>query len=72
MATKVCAICGKGRIAGRRIQHHHSIQWRFKAPKTPRVFKPNLKEIDLEVNGEVVRAHVCMKCLKRMKKEQTK
>ncbi|HRI05467.1 MAG TPA: L28 family ribosomal protein [Candidatus Dojkabacteria bacterium] len=68
--TKICAICGKGRKAGKRIQHHHSIQWRFKAPKTVRVFKPNLRKIDLEVEGQVIRADVCMKCYKRLRKDQ--
>jgi ribosomal protein L28 len=72
MATKVCAISGKGRIAVRRIQHHHSTKWRFKAPVSLRVFKPNLKKIDLEVNGQILRTHVCMKCYKRLRKEQGK
>ncbi|KKR06371.1 MAG: hypothetical protein UT34_C0001G0411 [candidate division WS6 bacterium GW2011_GWF2_39_15] len=57
-------------MAGRRIQHHHSIQWRFKGPKKVRVFKPNLRKLDIEVDGNVVRADVCMKCYKRLKKDQ--
>lgn len=69
MATKICAVCGKSNMAGRNIQHHAKGGWRYKAPKTPRTFKPNLRKIDIEVSGEVVRANVCMKCYKKIRKE---
>jgi len=67
--TKFCAICGKSRIVGNRIQHHHSQGWRFKAPKSKRVFKPNVKQIKLEYNGQVVKVDVCMKCYKKLRKQ---
>lgn len=69
MATKVCAICEKQDMAGRRIQHHHSVGWRFKAPRSLRVFKTNMRKVDINVNNTVVRANVCMKCYKKLKKE---
>jgi ribosomal protein L28 len=69
MATKVCALCGKSNISGRRIQHHAKGGWRYKAPKTLRKFKANLRKIDLEVGTEVIRTDICMKCYKKLRKE---
>ena len=68
--SKLCEICGKSTVAGNRIQHKHSVAWRYKAPKSKRQFKPNLKNIDLEVDGSLVKATVCMKCYKRLQKDQ--
>lgn len=65
--SKVCEICAKSTVAGKRIQHHHSIGWRFKAPKSLRVFKPNLRSVDLDVEGKHVKATVCMKCYKKLR-----
>jgi len=62
-------MCGKSTVAGRNIQHHHSIQWRFKAPKTTRKFRPNLRKIKVEVDGKEQKISVCMKCYKRLRKE---
>ncbi len=67
--AKVCEICGKSTVAGNRIQHKHSIMWRYKAPKTKRQFKPNLRNIDIEVDGSVMRVSACMKCYKKLKKD---
>lgn len=69
--ARQCEICGKSTIAGKRIQHHHSIGWRFKAPKKNRVFKPNVRNIKAEVNGKVQSISVCMKCYKRLRKEDS-
>lgn len=62
-------MCGKSTVAGRRIQHHHSIQWRFKAPKTTRQFKPNLRKLKVELDGKEKKMLVCMKCYKRLRKD---
>lgn len=67
--TKTCYFCEKSRTAGRRIQHHHSEGWRFKAPKSLRVFKPNLRKIEIEDEGKVMKVDVCMKCYKKIRKE---
>ncbi len=67
--AKICEICGKGTVAGKRVQHHSKgSKWRYKAPKTCRVFKPNLAKIKaVDDKGEVVSIKVCMKCLKKAK-----
>ncbi len=67
--AKLCEICEKQTVAGKRKQHHHSIQWRFKAPKKCRTFKPNLKKINLDVDGKLVKATVCMKCYKKLRND---
>lgn len=67
--AKECFLCGKSTVAGRNIQHHHSIGWRFKAPRTTKQFKPNLRNVDIEVDGKMVKVPVCMKCYKRLRKE---
>lgn len=67
--AKVCELCGKSTIAGRNIQHHHSIGWKYKAPRSTRTFKPNLKKIKVDVDGDVRSIYVCMKCYKKLNKE---
>jgi large subunit ribosomal protein L28 len=68
--AKVCYMCGKSTIAGKNIQHKHSEGWRYKAPRTNRQFKPNLKKIELEVDGKPKKVRICMKCYKRLRKEE--
>ena len=67
--SKVCEICGKSTVAGNRIQHKHSVGWRYKAPKSKRQFKPNLRKIDVDMEGSLIRVSSCMKCYKRLQKE---
>ena len=67
--AKVCELCGKSTTAGRRIQHHHSIGWRYKAPRSKRVFKPNLRKIKVDIEGDVKSIYTCMKCYKKLKAE---
>ncbi len=67
--AKVCEICGKSTAAGKRIQHHHSIGWKYKAPRSVRSFLPNTRKIKVDVEGEVKTIQVCMKCYKRLRKE---
>jgi ribosomal protein L28 len=45
------------------------VGWRYKAPRSIRQFKPNLRNVDLEIDGEVKNVTVCMKCYKKLKKE---
>lgn len=64
--ARVCEICGKGPMFGHNIQHRHSGQWRYRAPKTNRQWSPNLQTVRAYVNGEktVRRIRVCTRCLK--------
>lgn len=65
-----CEICGKTSVAGQRTQHHHSIGWRFRAQRSKRTFKPNVREVTLETDGKIVKAIVCMKCYKKLRKQE--
>lgn len=67
--AKVCELCAKSTTAGKRIQHHHSIGWRFKAPKSKRTFKPNLRKVQVDVEGDIQSIYVCMKCYKKLQAE---
>ncbi len=67
--SKECIICSKSTIAGRSIQHKHSVGWRYKAPRSIRQFKPNLRSVDLEIDGKEANVKICMKCYKKLRKE---
>jgi ribosomal protein L28 len=67
-----CYHCGKGAVYGRSHTHHRGVaggRWKKKAPKTSRLFKPNLQPVEIVENGEVMRVQLCAKCLKRIKKD---
>jgi len=68
--SKACQLCGKSTVSGNRIQHKHSTGWRYKAPKTKRTFKPNLRSVAVEIEGTPSKIDVCMKCYKQLRKEE--
>lgn len=59
----VCAVCQKKPISGNRI----SIARSHVSRRYPRQWKPNLRSVKAEINGEVKRIYVCAKCLKNGK-----
>lgn len=59
MAFK-CENCTKGIMYGHNVSHSKR--------RTNRTFKPNLQMARLEVNGRMVRARLCTKCIKLGKK----
>ncbi len=66
--TKICDFSGKSVIAGKRIQHKHSGQWRFRAPKTNRKFKANIREIKVKnTEGKVLKMNIAMKYYKKLR-----
>ena len=58
--SKVCAICGKGKMSGNLVSHSNR--------KTPRTYSANLKKVKVEINGKETTQYVCTRC----KKPQTK
>ena len=58
--SKVCAICGKGKMSGNLVSHSNR--------KTPRTYSANLKKVKVEINGKETPRYVCPRC----KKPQTK
>lgn len=67
-----CFLCGKSRQVGRSSRHKRGVagkQWLKRAQKTVKIFKPNLHVTRLEKNGKKIKAKVCTKCLRRIKKK---
>ncbi len=58
---RYCALCGKGKEVG------HNVS--YSKRRTRRVFLPNLSWVKLNLDGQVGKMRICMKCLKKMKKE---
>ncbi len=68
----VCFNCDKGAVRGRSHTHHRGVaggRWLKRAPKTQRVFKPNLQRVTIVVQGNQAAIKLCTKCIKRIKKD---
>ncbi len=68
----VCFNCEKGSVRGRSHSHHRGVaggRWKKRAPKTIRVFKPNLQNVTVSVSENQVSIKLCTKCIKRIKKD---
>ncbi len=55
-----CAICDKSTSYGNKL----SITRSHISKRNTRTFKPNLRTVKADVNGEVKRIKVCAKCLR--------
>ena len=55
-----CAICDKTASHGNKL----SITRSHIRKRSPRTWKPNLRRVKADINGEVKRIYVCAKCLK--------
>ncbi len=58
-----CAVCEKEASHGNKL----SITRSHISKRSPRTWKPNLRSVKAEVNGEVKRIYVCAKCLRNGK-----
>lgn len=68
----ICYHCKKGVLHGRSHTHHRGVaggRWKKKAPKTKRLFRPNLQPTTIIEEGKEKRVYLCGKCLKRIKKD---
>ncbi|HEU5012197.1 MAG TPA: 50S ribosomal protein L28 [Roseiflexaceae bacterium] len=63
-----CEVCGKGPSFGRSIQHQGGGGWFRRAPKTNRVFKPNIQKATLVIDGTPVQLKLCTRCLRTAQK----
>jgi len=57
--AKVCDICGKKPLFGKRISHSHR--------RTPRRWNVNIQKIQALIDGSPKTINVCTKCLKANK-----
>lgn len=71
MAFK-CDLCSKGIMVGLQHRHHAGVagnRWNRRAPKTQKVFKPNLHVAHIMQDGSKVKVKLCTKCLRMVKKQ---
>lgn len=72
--TMECFHCGKTTIFGRSHTHHRGVaggRWKKRAPKTQKIFKPNLQKIAIMLKGKSETVRLCTKCIKRIRKDMT-
>lgn len=65
-----CDICDKKTQKGRSHKHHTGVaggQWKKRAQKTPRLFKPNLHIVTMTIEGVPTRVKACTRCISRVK-----
>jgi len=72
--SRVCEITGKKTSFGGNHTHQRGKSggggaWKHKAVNTRRTWKPNLRKVKLEVNGQTRRVKISMKAYKRLRKE---
>lgn len=72
--SRKCEITGRKTSFGHSKKHKRGRSggggiWKFKAPKSNRTWKPNLKKIKLEVNGVRKTVKVSMKAYKKLRKQ---
>lgn len=73
--ARVCELSGKKTRTGHRIQHRRGSSgsggtWNYKAPKTKRTWKPNLRKVKVDINGQTKRIKVSMKAYKKLRKAE--
>ena len=66
--SRICAICGKGPVAGQKYKRRGMIKRKGGAGskivgKSPRQFFPNLQRIKIIIAGTVRRRNVCTGCI---------
>ena len=70
MATMKCEFCGKTVQYGESGTHKRGVaggRWLHRATRTRKVFKPNLHYRKIEVDGVMVRARLCTKCVRKLR-----
>jgi len=59
-----CDVCDKKTVHGDSHIHRHSA-WRYKAPRTKRVWLPNIRPVKLTVKEGIKEISMCLACYKR-------
>jgi ribosomal protein L28 len=70
--ANACYHCGKTVLFGRSHTHHRGVaggRWKKRAPKTRRIFRPNLQKVTILEKGKEKKVKLCAKCIKRIKKD---
>lgn len=68
MANK-CQVTGKKTIIGNKRRHKHSEGWKFRAQKTSRTWKPNLRKATVLIEGKKQKVTLSVKAYKQLSKQ---
>lgn len=60
--SRICSICGKGKMSGNLVSHSNI--------KTKKASAPNVQKVSVEVDGKTKKAYVCTKCMKGSKADR--
>ncbi|MDD3647986.1 MAG: L28 family ribosomal protein [Candidatus Dojkabacteria bacterium] len=66
--SKICFFCEKGTTSGGHRRHKYGGGWEYRAPRTTRKLKPNIRKAKIEKEGKIMTVDVCMKCYKKLRK----
>ena len=69
--SKVCSICGKGRLSGNKVSHsnRNGNKVSHSNRKYRRAWGANVQKVELvNESGKTERAYVCTRCLRTMNK----
>ena len=67
--SKHCFFCKKSVTSGGHRRHKYGGGWEYRAARTTRKFKPNLRKALVAKDGKEQKVDICMKCYKKMRKE---
>ncbi len=59
--SRVCAVCGKGKLSGNNVSHSNM--------RTRRTWGANIQKVKIDIDGKVSSQYVCTRCLKTAKKD---
>ena len=60
--SRVCSVCGKGKMSGNNVSHSHRL--------SRRSWNANVQKVRIVKDGSIQSAYVCAKCLKNGKVER--
>ena len=60
--SRVCSVCGKGKLSGNLVSHSNR--------KTPRLYNANVQKVRVISDGVISSEYVCARCLKSNKVER--
>jgi len=70
--ARTCYFCGKSTTFGGNRKHKYGGGWAFRAQRTSRKLKPNLRKTKIKKDGKDKVVDICMKCYKKRRKSKHK
>lgn len=68
--SKKCFFCNKSVAFGGHRRHKYGGGWEYRAPRTSRKFKPNMRKAKIEKDGKKQVVDICMKCYKKLRNKK--